>query len=83
DRHTKVFANSGNGQFRTINEDMKKWYFNDLTYYPLSEEKWEALTKSKGLEIQFRSSVPLGLVNQLFMINGEVNGQLKGIERLW
>ncbi len=84
DRHTKMYATSGNGQFRTISDDMKKWYFNNLIYYPLSEEKWEALTKrAKGLEIQFRSTIPFSLINQLFMINGDINEQLQGIERIW
>lgn len=82
DRHTKVFANSG--QFRNISDDMKKWYFTNLTYYPLSEEKWEELTRqAQGMEIQFRASVPLSIFSQIFMINGEVNEQLKAVEKLW
>jgi len=84
DRHTRIYANSGYGQFRNIQEDMEKWYFNNLTYYPLTEEKWTALTRDyKGLEIQFRAAVPLSVINQIFLINGEVNEQLKAIERLW
>jgi regulatory protein YycH of two-component signal transduction system YycFG len=84
DRHTKAYANNGDGRFRQINQEMKKWYFNDLAYYPLSDEKWKALMHDQqGLEITFRSSVPFTVIKQLFMVNGDINDSVKGIDRLW
>lgn len=80
--HTK--ANANDGQYRVLSSLMSKWYFYDFLYFPLPEEKWTALTRNKlGIEIQFRSTVPLSLVSQLFTLRGEIEGDIKGISRLW
>lgn len=82
DHHTK--ANPNDAQFRVLNSLMAKWYFYDFLYFPLTDEKWAALTKDKqGLEIQFRSTVPLSLISQLFTFRGDIEGDIKGINRLW
>jgi regulatory protein YycH of two-component signal transduction system YycFG len=83
DRHTRAFSNDG--QYRTIiQEEMAKWIFLDFNSYSLTEEKWEELTrKSPGLEIRFRSTIPISIVNQLFTFRDSNYEQIKGIDRLW
>lgn len=82
DHHTK--ANANDAQFRVLNSLMTKWYFYDFVYFPLTDDKWQSLTKDKqGMEIQFRSTVPLSLISQFFTFRGEIEGDLKGINRLW
>lgn len=82
DRHTKAYANDA--RYRYIAAEMGKWYFFDFVSYPLTEEKWNALTrKSTGLEIQFRSNVPIKVVSQLFNFQDEGYQQINGIDRLW
>jgi regulatory protein YycH of two-component signal transduction system YycFG len=81
-RHTRAF--STDAHYRLIKEEMAKWIFFDFLYYPLTEEKWEELTrKDLGLEIQFRATVPMSVLNQLFTFRDEKYEQLKGIDRLW
>ncbi len=82
DHHTK--ANANDAQYRVLSSLMAKWYFYDFLYFPLPDDKWQALTKDKpGLEIQFRSTIPLSLASQLFTLRGEIEGDIKGIDRLW
>ncbi|MFY0544031.1 YycH family regulatory protein [Brevibacillus sp. H7] len=82
ERHTRAF--STDAHYRLIKEEMAKWIFFEFYYYPLSEEKWEELTRDNlGLEIQFRSTVPMSILNQLFTFRDEKYEQLKGIDRLW
>ncbi|NGQ96107.1 transcriptional regulator [Brevibacillus sp. SYP-B805] len=84
DRHTKTYTNNGNFYYRQISEEMKKWYFTNPVSYPLTEEMWEELMhKRQGLELMFHSEVPMTVISQLFMINGDINDQMKGIDRLW
>ncbi|MGD8190528.1 YycH family regulatory protein [Brevibacillus ginsengisoli] len=82
DHHTR--ANANDAQFRVLSSLMSKWYFYDFAYFPLTGEKWQSLTKDKqGIEIQFRSTVPLSLISQFFTFRGEIEGDLKGINRIW
>jgi regulatory protein YycH of two-component signal transduction system YycFG len=82
DRHTRVFSNLA--PYSVITGEMQKWYFYDFIFYPMSEEKWETVTrKSLGLEIQFRSNVPIKVASQLFNLQDEGYEQIKGIDRLW
>jgi regulatory protein YycH of two-component signal transduction system YycFG len=82
DRHTRAFSNDG--QYRTIIQEAAKWIFLDFNYFSLTDEKWEELTrKSPGLEIRFRSTIPISIVNQLFTFRDNNYEQMKGIDRLW
>ncbi len=82
ERHTRAF--STDAHYRLIKDEMVKWIFFDFFYYPLTEEKWGELTRNNlGLEIQFRSTVPMSVLNQLFTFRDEKYEQLKGIDRLW
>jgi regulatory protein YycH of two-component signal transduction system YycFG len=83
DRHTR--AVSTDGQYRTIiQEEMAKWIFLDFNSFSLTEEKWEQLTrKSPGLEIRFRSTIPISIVSHMFAFRDDNYEQLEGIDRLW
>ncbi|WP_035296446.1 YycH family regulatory protein [Brevibacillus thermoruber] len=82
-RHTK--ANATDGQFRVIVQvEMPKWIFLDFVPYPLTTDKWEAIAREKqGVEIRFRSSVPMSVVGRLVTIRDESEARLKSIDRLW
>lgn len=81
-RHTK--ADSDDGQYRVLRSEMNKWYFYDFVFQPLPLERWEALTRSlPGLEIQFRSTIPISVVSQLFTFRGETEGLIHGVDCVW
>jgi len=82
DLHTR--ASASYAHYRYITQEMEKWYFNDLRYYPLDDDKWEALTtRYRGLEILFRGQVPMPVITQLYMINGDTYDQQAEIDRIW
>jgi len=82
DRHTK--AVSTDGPYSMIVREMSKWIFLDFTPYSLSNEKWGEIAREKvGLEVRFRSSVPLSIVGRLVTFRDEYDSQIKGVDRLW
>lgn len=81
-KHTRALAN--NDWYRYITKEMAKWYFYDFTPHPLSKAEWEDLTQNRiGLEILYRDSVPISIINKVFTFRGEVYDQLKQMDRLW
>ncbi|WP_139492474.1 YycH family regulatory protein [Brevibacillus dissolubilis] len=81
-RHTKAVYNDA--QYRVITSQMNKWYFYDFVAYPLTDDKWESLTRTtKGVEIQFGAAVPVSVISQLVTFRGDMQEQMKGIERIW
>ncbi|UFJ62184.1 YycH family regulatory protein [Brevibacillus sedimenti] len=82
-RHTK--ANATDGQYRIIVQmEMPKWIFLDFASYPLTADKWGTIAREKqGVEIRFRSSVPMSVVGRLVTIRDENETRLKSIDRLW
>lgn len=81
-KHTRAFAN--NDWYRYITKEMAKWYFYDFAPHPLSKTEWEELTQKRvGLEILYRDSVPISIINKVFTFRGEVYDQLKQMDRLW
>jgi len=81
-RHTR--AVSTDAHYRLIKEEMSKWIFFDFMRYSLTEDKWEELTSQDlGLEIQFRSTVPMSVLSQIFTFRDETYELLEGVDRLW
>lgn len=82
DRHTK--AVSTDGPYSMIVKEMSKWIFLDFTPYTLSNEKWGEIAREKmGVEVRFRSSVPLSVVGRLVTFRDDYDTKMKGIDRLW
>ncbi|MGE5702952.1 MAG: YycH family regulatory protein, partial [Clostridia bacterium] len=81
-KHTRAYAN--NDWYRYMIKEMSKWYFYDFSYHSLTKTEWEELTQNRiGLEILYRDSVPISIINKLFTFRGEMYDQLKRIDRLW
>lgn len=82
DRHTKAVATDG--QYSMIMREMPRWIFLDFTPYTLTHEKWEEIAREKlGLEVRFRSNLPLSAVGRLVTFREEYNIRLMGIDRIW
>ncbi|MFD2368906.1 YycH family regulatory protein [Brevibacillus sp. GCM10020057] len=82
DRHTK--AVSTDGPYSMIVREMSKWIFLDFTPYTLTNEKWGEIAREKmGLEVRFKSTVPLSIVGRLVTFRDEYDSQIKGVDRLW
>jgi len=81
DKHTK--ATNRDAMYRIMRNQMAKWYFSDFTPVSLTRLKWEAIAQEKmGLEITYRSTVPVSVMNQLFTFHDEIN-EIQGIDRIW
>ncbi|WP_232698035.1 YycH family regulatory protein [Brevibacillus daliensis] len=82
DKHTKAVYTDD--VYRILMGEIENWYFSEFTYYPLSEQKWEALTRNqKGLELQYRSQIPISVLSQVLTIRGDVDPRLTGVDRVW
>lgn len=82
DRHTKAVATDG--QYGMIVKEMSKWIFLDFSPFTLSNEKWGEITREKmGLEVRFRSTVPLSVIGRLVTFRDEYDNRIKGIDRIW
>ncbi|GAA4724257.1 YycH family regulatory protein [Brevibacillus fulvus] len=83
DRHTR--AVSTQAVYSLIRTEMTRWYFFDFVTYPLSEEKWTALTRqTEGLEVQFRTQIPVEIASELLKFQDEQGyQQMAGIDRIW
>ncbi|WP_019120871.1 YycH family regulatory protein [Brevibacillus massiliensis] len=81
-RHTK--AGPTDAPYASIQSQLGKWYFYDFLTYPLTKQKWESLAQVKpGLEIDFRSGIPVSIISQMFAFRGEMSNRMKGIDRIW
>ncbi|MED1799949.1 YycH family regulatory protein [Brevibacillus porteri] len=82
DRHTK--ASATDAPYSLIVREMSKWIFLDFSPLTISNEKWEDIAREKmGLEVRFRSTVPLSIVGRLVTFRDEFDNRMKGIDRLW
>lgn len=81
-RHTK--ASPADPPYNLVTDQMEKWYFYDFQQHELSPERWRSLIHQQmGLEIRYRNSIPISLVNELFTFRGEMSGNMKAMDRLW
>ncbi|OAJ74701.1 transcriptional regulator [Brevibacillus sp. SKDU10] len=81
DRHTK--ANSSDDVYRILMGQVQNWYFNEFSYYPMTEDKWDSLTRKKlGLELQYNSLIPISVMEQVLTLR-DVDQRLTGIDRVW
>ncbi|MDN9009410.1 YycH family regulatory protein [Brevibacillus laterosporus] len=81
DRHTK--ANSSDDVYRILMGQVQNWYFNEFSYYPMTEEKWDSLTRKKlGLELQYNSLIPISVMEQVLTLR-DVDQRLTEIDRVW
>lgn len=82
DRHTKAVATDG--QFSMIMREMPRWIFLDFSPYTMTQDKWQEIAREKlGLEVRFRSNIPLAAVGRLVTFREDYNIPLKGIDRIW
>ncbi|MED1951956.1 two-component system activity regulator YycH [Brevibacillus centrosporus] len=82
DRHTKAVATDG--PYSMIVREMSKWIFLDFTPYMFSNDKWGEIAREKmGIEVRFRSTIPLSIVGRLVTFRDEYDSQIKGVDRLW
>ncbi|QRG67661.1 YycH family regulatory protein [Brevibacillus choshinensis] len=82
DRHTKAVATDG--PYSMVVKEMSKWIFLDFSPYMLSNDKWGEIAREKmGLEVRFKSTVPLSIVGRLVTFRDEYDTRIKGIDRLW
>lgn len=82
DRHTKAI--STDAQYSMIMREMPKWIFLDFSTYPLTDEKWEQIAREKfGVEVRFRSSLPMSVVGQMVTVRDEVGSQPSAVDRIW
>lgn len=82
DRHTKAVATDA--QYSMIVQEMSKWIFVDFSPFALSNEKWREIAREKiGLEVRFRSVVPMSVVGRLVTFREEFESRIKGIDRIW
>ncbi|ATO49366.1 YycH family regulatory protein [Brevibacillus laterosporus] len=81
DRHTKAI--SSDDVYRILMGQVQNWYFNEFSYYPMTEEKWDSLTRKKlGLELQYNSLIPISVMEQVLTLR-DVDQRLTGIDRVW
>ncbi|WP_126429172.1 YycH family regulatory protein [Brevibacillus marinus] len=81
-RHTK--ASPVDPPYTLVTGQMEKWYFYDFHQYELSPEKWRELIQNHmGMEIRYRGSIPISVVNELFTFRGEMSGNVTAMDRLW
>lgn len=82
ERHTRAVATDA--PYSLIVSEMSKWIFLDFSPFALSNEKWGEIAREKlGLEVRFRSTVPLSIVSRLVTFRDEYDSGIKGIDRLW
>lgn len=82
ERHTKAI--STDAPYSMIVREMPKWIFLDFTPFMISNEKWGEIAREKmGLEVRFRSTLPLSIIGRLVTFRDEYDNRMKGIDRLW
>lgn len=82
ERHTKSVATDA--PYSMIVREMSKWIFLDFTPFTLSNEKWGEIAREKmGLEVRFRSTLPLSIIGRLVTFRDEYDNRMNGIDRLW
>lgn len=82
DRHTKAVTTDG--PYRMIVREMAKWIFLDFSPFAFSNEDWGEIAREKfGLEVRFRSTVPMSVVGRLVTLRDEYDNRIKSIDRMW
>lgn len=82
DRHTKAVATDG--QYSMIVKEMSKWIFLDFAPFTLTNEKWGEIAREKmGLEVRFRSTVPMSVIGRLVNFRDDYGNKIKGVDRIW
>ncbi|UFJ40417.1 two-component system activity regulator YycH [Brevibacillus humidisoli] len=81
-RHTK--ASPVDPQYTMVTSQMDKWYFYDFHQYVFPASKWRELMQDHvGMEIRYRASIPISVVQELFTFRGEMSRDVTEIDRLW
>jgi len=82
DRHTKAL--STDAQYNVIRREMSKWIFLDFSAHTLSDEEWEEIAREKfGVEVRFRTSIPISVVGKLVTFRDELDSKLNEADRIW
>ncbi|GEB34297.1 YycH family regulatory protein [Brevibacillus parabrevis] len=82
ERHTRAVATDA--PYSLIVSEMSKWIFLDFSPYALSNDKWGEIAREKlGIEVRFRSTIPLSIVGRLVTFRDEYDREIKGIDRIW
>jgi regulatory protein YycH of two-component signal transduction system YycFG len=81
-RHLKATVDTDS--YKDVIANTGKWDFYNFTVLKPGEEDWnQLLNKRRGIEITYRTPVPLDVFNRFFNSRSKLDVSLAGISRVW